>query len=189
MEELRMIDLKNSLISSQWPNPDEIVESYAYALKQAVQRVIRYADKARCYADVDSLGEDVLDELAVELKAVNYLQKYPIEKKRSIIKSALLIYMRAGTVGAVRKYIQAAYEDSSIEEWYKYGGTYGHYRINIYDLYSEEKIELIRDAMAKIGKFSAELDSIDFFGGDSTANLCAAAGTATVGISVSSQTI
>ena len=171
-----MINLSDALISDQWPRPTADVEAYAYAVQQAISDLVEYADKSMCVAGIDNLDEKILDMLAVENRAVNYSQDYDIEKKRNIIKSVLSVYASSGTAAAVRQLINDIYSDSIVEEWYQYGGSPGHFRIIIYDTYDDEKVQTVTDIINKIGKYSAILDSINFQGGSSEAEIVALAG-------------
>ena len=171
-----MIDLKDGLISSQWPSPTSDVEAFAYALQQAISRLLQYSEKTMCISGIDKLDGPILDQLAVELRAVNYSQDYDIEKKRNIIKNVLTTYASAGTAGSIKQFIRDVYNDSDIEEWYQYEGDPGHFRINIYDVYSEEKVAQINEILAALGKCSTAVDAISFNGGESEAELNAFAG-------------
>ena len=172
-----MTNLSDGLISQFWPNPTDEINAFAYALQKAVQQLTEYANKAMCLAGIDDIDEDILDLLAVEFRAVNYLQSYDIEKKRNIIKSVLTTYTTAGTAAAIKQFVQDVYNDSDIEEWYDYDGDPGHFRINIYDVYSADKVAQINKIIAQLGKCSSSVDAINFNGGESSADLNAFAGT------------
>ena len=171
-----MTDLKDALISDSWPSPTADVQAFAYALQQAMAKVVQYADKTQCVSGIDSLEEDILDMLAVENRVVNYQQDYPVEKKRNVVKSVLAVYSLSGTSGAIKQMVQDVYNDSDIEEWYSYGGLPGHFRINVYDAYSDEKAAQIREIIAQLGKCSSIVDAVNFNGGVSEADMLVLAG-------------
>ena len=92
------------------------------------QREMEAAELIHLYTQIDSQPEEILDVLAVQFKVDWYDSSYPLEAKRSIIKTALEVRRYYGTDWATLKAISAIYPRSEIEQWYDYGGTPGHFR-------------------------------------------------------------
>ena len=97
-----MTDLYNALISDSWNRASPKIQAYAYAIKQAIQMVIDMDLRTMTYADIDSLSEETLDQLAADNRAMYYDETLPVEKKRDIVKRSLIWYGQAGTVGATK---------------------------------------------------------------------------------------
>ena len=162
-----MINLKDGLISNQWPNPDDVVKAYAYALREAIRKLVDYSGRSQCYSNVDNLDDETLDVLAVEFRILGYDQDFNIEIKRKIIKAALMVYTKAGTAAAVKEFVRSIYAETEVDEWYEYGGDPGHYRISflvdsqlqtIPIITEEEMYEFLR----RINRLSAHLDGISY---------------------------
>ena len=108
-----MTNLYDALISDSWNRASPKIQAYAYAIKQAVQLVIDMAKKTLCMADVDSLPEDVLDQLAVDSRVMYYSNDFDIEKKRALIKKSLIWYGQAGTVRATKELLEVIFSGTT----------------------------------------------------------------------------
>lgn len=95
------------------------------------RREMEAAERIHLYTQIDSQPEEVLDVLAVQFKVDWYRDDYPIETKRRVIKTAMEVRRYCGTEWAVKQAISAIYPNSEIIEWYDYGGTPGHWRVNV----------------------------------------------------------
>lgn len=93
------------------------------------KREMKIAQQLHVYTRINSLPEKTLDVLAVQFKVDWYDASYPLQAKRSIIKTALEVRRFYGTEWATLKAISAIYPKSEIEQWYDYDGTPGHFRV------------------------------------------------------------
>ena len=107
------------------------VSSLSQALGITHEQTVDFADESQIYTAIDRVGEDVLDALAVNWKVDWYDTNYSVEQKRRIIKTALTARRKMGTVGAVRSQAEAIYPNTTIREWFDYGGEPGYFRIHI----------------------------------------------------------
>lgn len=78
---------------------------------------------------IDELDEDLLDILAVDLKVDWYDFDGDIETKRRQIKSNWHIRQRLGTVEAVKMALCDVWPESTIEEWFEWGGDPGYFHV------------------------------------------------------------
>ena len=113
------------------------VVALSYAIKRAIGKMVGYAERASVYAAIDKLPEDILDLLAVELRAQYYDEDMDISIKREIVKKTMLWYHRAGTPSAVEELISAVFGEGEISEWFEYavktlGEEYGKILCYIY---------------------------------------------------------
>jgi len=118
-----MIDINTGELKDLWPDetsPEFL--SISYAIKLRLADIILKASKVGISYDIDGLDEGILDYLALELKAPYYEQSLPIEKKRELVKSALVWRAKAGTSGAVQEVINTVFGSGELEEWYQNGG-------------------------------------------------------------------
>ena len=118
-----MIDLRNAAITdllgnSMRHNPETI--SIGYAILMEKRRLLDLADRTRLMAGIDTLPEEILDVLAVELRTPFYDQAFPLETKRELVRKTLLWYMRAGTVSAVMDLVQTIFGFGRVVEWFDF---------------------------------------------------------------------
>lgn len=118
-----MIKLDESRITDLLPrhvSEDPQVQAFSYAIYMEKKRLMELADKTRTHAYIDQLPEDILDILAVELRAPYYEQGMELEVKRKIIKNTLIWHTKAGTPAAVQELIEAAFGSGRVEEWFDF---------------------------------------------------------------------
>lgn len=99
----------------------EDVAAISYAFKMAMQQLLVSAEQTRLYGDLDKQSEEVLDLMALEIQAPFYEDDLPIEKKRELIRKALVWRFKAGTKQSVRELSQLIFgEDSDVVEWFDF---------------------------------------------------------------------
>lgn len=110
-------------------NPDVIAVSYA--IQQEKQRLLRLEAKTRTLSMIEELDANVLDVLAVELRIPYYSQSFTLERKRAVVKTAMLWFCKAGTAAGMMMALHAVHGHSGVEEWYQYGGEPGFFQVGI----------------------------------------------------------
>ena len=89
MEVSKVIKYTESEMLQVMPEPLKYkaeVVALSYAIKRAIGKMVGYAERASVYAAIDKLPEDILDLLAVELRAQYYDEDMDISIKREIVK-------------------------------------------------------------------------------------------------------
>lgn len=130
-----MIDIRTGELKDLWPD-EKSAEflSLSYAIKLRIADIIVKASKIGILYDVDGLDEEVLDYIAIEMRALYYRQNMPIEMKRKIVKNLMLWYSKAGTLEAVQEIVSTVFEgESDVEEWYLNGGDPDTFEVVIPD--------------------------------------------------------
>ena len=114
-----MIDVYSGELKDLWPdNKESEFLAFSYAIKGIMDRLIEFDQHSMIYADVDNLPENILDHLAVELRAMYYTQDLDLDTKRTIIKNTLIWYMGFGTVGTMEELMQIIFGVGSVvENW------------------------------------------------------------------------
>lgn len=102
-----------------------LASSIAEKLAQRREEIRRVA----IYSRIDDLPEDLLDILAHDFKVDWYNPDYPIEAKRSLLKSCWSVHRRLGTKGAIVTALSGIYPGSTVEEWFEYGGEPYFFRV------------------------------------------------------------
>lgn len=126
LREARIVDGLPRIVAGQkW------VQAFSDALGPLHEKTITFADGSQIYTALDSVSEEVLDTLAVNWKIDWYDPDYPVETKRRIVKTALIVRRLMGTVYAVRLQADAVYPGTKVEEWFEYGGEPGCFRLHV----------------------------------------------------------
>ena len=132
----------------------------SYALKQANQKFIEYADRTSVYAVIDVLPERMLDILAVELRTQYYDDSFPIERKRALVKNTMLWYHKAGTVSAVQEMIDNVFSSGTVLEWFDTGGEPGTFTISTTNMITPELIEEFKAVVSNVKNVRSHLENI-----------------------------
>ena len=74
------------------------------------------------YTHIDQLSGQVLDDLAWGWDVSWYDPTDTLEARRETIKTALQVFSRMGTAGALKQAVSAAFGDANVSEWWQYGG-------------------------------------------------------------------
>lgn len=136
------------------------VVALSYAIKRAIGKMVGYAERASVYAAIDKLPEDILDLLAVELRAQYYDENMDISTKREIVKKTMLWYHRAGTPSAVEELISAVFGEGEISEWFEYGGEPYHFKIKTDAVLSASDMEYFEKIIRNVKNVRSHLEEI-----------------------------
>lgn len=124
--------------------------------------------------DVDSMPEWRLDEMAWELNCLYDFQA-DVDIKREWIRNAYKNYRIHGTAEGIRQYLAIYFGESSVSEFWEFGGDPGQFNVVVSGLRSDENEAWIRKAVAKAKNVRSELNNIIYNGGASTFSIVAGA--------------
>ena len=127
MNDLYSIDFTRSLPPSL--KNDAKMTALANSIAKQLHITAQEIEKNVIYARIDELPETVLDVLSYDLHVDWYDYTYPIEAKRAIIKDSVKVQKRLGTKYAVETALGNIHPNSSIEEWFTYGGEPFYFRV------------------------------------------------------------
>ena len=159
-----MISLYNSNITDILPealadNPK--VKALGYAISKAMQRTMEYCQSISVYAAIDTVPEQILDILAIELNTQYYDDTLSIEVKRSLIKNTLALYTKTGTLAAVQEAVSAIFGNGEVEEWFEYGGEPYHFKVRTSTMNTtDEMIQQLTDIISQMQNVRSHLDSV-----------------------------
>ena len=106
-----------------------------FALAKSVSEILASAPKAidgiKIYASINELPEELLDILAYDFKVDWWDPNYTIEQKRRTLKDSWNVFRSLGTKHAVETAISAIYSDTTVTEWFEYGGEPYHFTLHI----------------------------------------------------------
>lgn len=97
-------------------------DSEYYHLIQKIQT------ESMTFAFVMELDEEIADHLCLSLDIKGYKADLPLQKKRLLIRSALLNYSRMGTKMALEDAVGTIYGGTTVQENWEYGGKPYHFR-------------------------------------------------------------
>jgi phage tail P2-like protein len=111
---------------------DPRIVALATALaKQLQKQAMLIHDTVGIYYRIDELSETMLDMLATDFHVDWYDYNAAVNIKRNLIKNSIAIHRKAGTLAGLRLLVESIHGDSSIEEWFEYGGKPYFFRIGI----------------------------------------------------------
>ena len=108
---------------------DEGMYDLAKLIGWAVGKKADQADYPAIFQRINELDEDLLDILATDCKVDWYDYDADVETKRRQILTNWHVRIKLGTVAAVKTALQAVWPDTTVEEWYTYGGDPGYFRV------------------------------------------------------------
>lgn len=81
------------------------------------------------YPAIDSLNEQLIDYLAVQMHVDEYDDTENLNVKRQQVKQSFLLHRLKGTKYAVQKAVSTVYQSAKVEEWPEYSGEPYHFRV------------------------------------------------------------
>lgn len=81
------------------------------------------------YPAIDSLNEQLIDYLAVQMHVDEYDDTETLDVKRQQVKKSFLLHRLKGTKYAVQKAVSTVYQSAKVEEWPEYSGEPYHFRV------------------------------------------------------------
>nr|WP_296928180.1 phage tail protein I [uncultured Marvinbryantia sp.] len=108
---------------------DPKIKALAKVMAEQLLSVSGIIDNVLIYSRIDELPEALVDILAYDMHIDWYDYSYPLETKRELLKNSVKIHKKMGTVYAVEKALGAVYPESTVEEWFEYGGEPHHFQI------------------------------------------------------------
>lgn len=158
-----MIKLYDSNITDILPSVlanQEKVIALGYAINQALQRLITYCEETSVYAVIDSLPDNILDLLALELNTQYYEDSLDVKTKRELVKNTLVWYEHSGTAAAVAELITTVFGEGEVKEWFEYGGEPFFFKIYTSATITEEAIEAFNQMIRKIKNTRSHLETV-----------------------------
>jgi phage tail P2-like protein len=142
---------------------DPQIQAMIDALDPELQSVSFDTREALIYSRIDELSEEVIDLLAWQFHVDFYEPMgLPLDIKRGLVKTAILVHKRKGTKWAVEELCGVVFGDTQVRPWFEYGGEPYHFNISIDttlpDQYAWEKFFLALDVTKSVRDW---LDAIE----------------------------
>lgn len=130
---MRLSDIEIERLIPAFMRDDKNFKAIIYAITPEFQQLYTATRLIELFTNIDSLPEDILDELAWHFNVIEYNKEYGIEVKRSLIKTCLLTHHQRGTVAAVEETGTKIFGDARVEEWFDYEDGNGQpYHFKVY---------------------------------------------------------
>lgn len=158
LEDGEILDLLPGFFQEQ-----EDVAAISYAFKVGAKKVLDFAKKLRLYSDIEHMPEEILDYMAVELRAQYYYETMDVEEKRKIVENALYWHMKAGTKGAVQELVTTIFGEGKVVEWNQFEegtGEPGTFDIETDATSSGDDVVRFASMIEKIKNVSSHLRNI-----------------------------
>lgn len=140
---------------------DKTAQGFSFAVQNQLGKVVDAVIKAQIYANIDTLAEAVLDELAWQFNVPEYDPTLELATKRRLIKTCMAVHKTRGTSGAVGKVIDDIFGDGYVEEWYQYSGSPYHFRIVTSNPgVTGDLANIFIQAVEKVKRGSAVMDTV-----------------------------
>lgn len=129
-----MISLQQVGFSSLLPPnlQDTQTRALGAAWDKAFQKLVNYAERvSMTFAFVMELDEEMADHLCLSLDIKGYKADLSLQKKRLLIRSALLNYSRMGTKAALEDAVGIIHGGTTVQENWEYGGQPYFFRVAV----------------------------------------------------------
>lgn len=159
-----MISLYDAQITDILPEylkKSDEVKALSYAVSCTMQRAIDHSRNISVCAAIDTLPENILDLLALELNTQYYDDSASVHAKRELIKNTLKWYQHTGTPAAVEEAVAAVFGNGTIEEWFEYGGEPYHFKINTSAMNTtDDMVQRITKAISSVQNVRSYLEEV-----------------------------
>lgn len=155
---------KISLVDILPPNlrEDQDIIAAAKAIDGDFYLIVDSVEKCILLPNIyDITDHDLLDLLAWDRHVDYYDTSLSIEQKQEIIDISLKQHMKKGTPAAVEDLVAAIFGSGEVVEWFQYGGTPYHFKVNTSnDSATNEKAEEFIAAVNSVKNLRSHLEKV-----------------------------
>lgn len=125
--DLSSIDLLK--LQTSYMKEDPTTQALCTILNTELQTFADNLTKVLLLSQVDSLAEEILDQLAIDLHIDWYDSTAAIAVKRALVKNSDKVHRYLGTPYAVSQVVNDYLNHGTLQEWFEYGGDPYHFRV------------------------------------------------------------
>lgn len=159
IESISLLDiLPNSILT------DPQITSAAKALDAELQSVTRAVVETLHLPRLDVLPETVVDLLAWQWH-VDYYEPIgmDLDTKRRLVRESIAWHRMKGTPAAIEAVATAAFDKTTVREWYEYGGKPYYFKIVTEDVTTDkDTLNRLRRAVDSVKNVRSWLEEIEF---------------------------
>ena len=168
---------------------DEGMRQLAEVTAKDIDGMIELANMANIFSRIQELDEEMLDLLAEMLNVDWYETDADVETKRTQIESSWYVHRKRGTKAAVVQAFKDVWQESSVSEWWEYGGQPYHFRVSIAGELTPENIERCTRILEKVKNARSMLDAVEYMAEKADVHLYTAALVSCTAISTTAQIV
>lgn len=159
--------LNETEISKILPSSLQADKNVVYASKAAtdsINKVTTETVNELIMSRIDELPEPVVNSLAWQLHVDTYSEDLDISQKRELVKNAIKDHKYKGTSWAVKSVVKVLLGYAKVEEWFEYGGSPFHFRVNGASgpIPNGDKLQSLVDAIYEAKNVRSWLDGVAF---------------------------
>lgn len=159
-----MIKLQDAELADVLPpyiKSDVDIQAISYAYKMAMRKLLEFARMSGLHANIDKLPSEIIDLMALELRAMYYDETADIRIRRNIVRNAMSWRMKQGTGAAVRSLLETVFKAGEVTEWYQSGGMPGTFGINTGEELGQESVQQFSKILEEIKPLRAHLTGVN----------------------------
>lgn len=163
MNDLKDIQLKG--IAPPSIIRDETVQALCDAIDVKLREIADATGLVLLLPRLDTLPEEIIDELAWQYHVDFYDYSASLVKKRALVRQAIAWHKRKGTPAAVEEVCSAVFETAQVLENWEYGGEPFHFQVKMIrePVPSEIVIESLHRAIQLTKNTRSWLDGLSFY--------------------------
>lgn len=170
---------------------DKRILAMAKAISEQKRKIADEMWRARVWSEIDRMPERILDLLAYDMKIDWWDESYSVEEKRNTMKNAWYVHQRMGTAAAVEAAISAIYPDTTVSEWWEYGGSPYHFKLLIdatYENIDQERHEGVLKRVDYYKNVRSHMDGVEYTARpDSRCQVFAGVAAAGIGMQINAE--
>lgn len=139
---------------------DETSIALANIITELLEEPINSIKLLHKWDSVDQMSEKQLLEMAYELNIDWYITDLPLERKRTIVKSAYIVHEKRGTKFAIEELVNAAFGAGQVEEWFEYGGQPYMFKVQVGATMTEKDINYFLSMVNKVKNARSHLEEV-----------------------------
>ena len=162
MENITLQNCDFASLMPLWMRSDCTDVSLAESIDLETNKIVKKFKDLSKWNEIENLDEEKLDEIAWDLNISWYRYDATLEMKRNIIKNARRVHRKLGTKWAMEQVLTCYFDESTVLEWWQYGGEPGHFKIQTINTATVNKdAELFLNILDDVKRYSQVLDKIE----------------------------
>lgn len=138
------------------------VQAVSYSCKKMQELIFLFTVRLYIWYSLDTASDILLDILAIELRVIAYDTSLSHFQKVELIKNAFSQWSKAGTTEALEDIATIIFKNASVVEWYEYGGTPSHFKIQTTNPnITGTELEKLKEVVKDYKRLSTTLDEVE----------------------------
>lgn len=140
---------------------DEADRALAHAMDILLADPASKGKILRKWDQIDNMKDAQLDEMAWEFNIDWWDSSFPLEIKRSVIKTCYRVHEKRGTKWAVEELVNSAFGMGKVTEWFEYGGDPFWFKIQTNATLTEDGMTYFLNMIDKVKSARSHVEMIE----------------------------